>query len=112
MAAKLTQFTMMVPAAITERFAQWMQDIGSNPACIIGKPIALTLTKPDGDAYTDSTYHAQAYRAIAAAKDGEAWIARYPAVSCFMVRYIHKRTALVLMRRPVAVVAPAAPASK
>ena len=105
MAAKLIQFAMTVPAAITERFAAWMQDIGSNPDCIVGKPIMLTLTKPDGEAYTDSTYHAQAYRAIAAMRDGEAWIAPYPAVSCFSVRYIHKRTALVLVRRPVAPVA-------
>ena len=107
MAAKLIQFTMTVPAAITERFAAWMQDIGSNPDCIVGKPITLTLTKPDGEPYTDSTYHAQTYRAIAAMRDGEPWIARYPAVSCFSVRYIHKRTALVLVKRPL--VAPVAP---
>jgi len=99
MAAKLVQFVMMVPAAITERFAMWAQDIGTNPACVIGKPITLTLTKDDGEAYTDSTYHAQMYRAIAAYRDGEAWAQKYPALGCLTVRYIHKRTALTLTKR-------------
>ena len=102
---RLIQFDMPIPDDITLRFTKAICRLSHDGNVILGKPIGCPIAKPSGEAYTDSTYHAQCYRAIAARKAGAAWTKAYPELDLFSVKYVQKRTRLVLNKRPVNVTA-------
>jgi len=95
----LVQFDMPIPDDITMRFAKAMRGIAHDSNTILNKPLGCPIAKPNGEPYEDSTFHAQAYRAIAARKAGAVWTKAFPELDLFAVKYVQKRTRLVLTRR-------------
>ena len=95
----LIQFDMPIPDDITLRFAKAMRGLAHDSNVVLGKPIGCPIAKPSGEPYGDATYHAQAYRAIAARKAGAAWTKAFPELDLFSVKYVQKKTRLVLNRR-------------
>jgi hypothetical protein len=94
----LIQFDLPIPDDITLRFTKALCKLAHDGNVILNKPIGCPISKPSGKAYTDSTFHAQTYRAIAARKAGAAWTKNYPELDLYAVKYIQRRTRLVLMR--------------
>jgi len=100
----IIQYDAAVPATITERFCEWLIWVLSQARggkVTAGKPIALTLTKPNGEPYSDSTFHTQV-NTVLHRRD---MVERYPDLKLFRVRYLHKRTTLYLTKVPTKVAA-------
>jgi len=96
----LIQFDMPIPDDITLRFTKALCSLARDGNVVLNKPIGCPISKPNGEPYSDSTFHAQAYRACAARKAGAAWTKAYPELELFAVRYVQKKTRLVLTKRP------------
>lgn len=99
---RLVQFDMPIPDDITLRFCKALCALAHNTAVVLNKPLGCPIDKPNGEPYSDSTYHAQAYRARAARKAGAPWTKNYPELDLFDVRYVQRKTRVVLTKRPPA----------
>jgi len=98
---RLIQFDMPIPDDITLRFAKALRALSHDSAVVLNKPLGCPIDKPNGEPYGDATYHAQAYRACSARKAGAPWTKNYPELDLFDVRYVQKKTRVVLTSRPV-----------
>ena len=100
----IIQYDASVPANITERFCEWLIWVLAEATAgrvTANKPIALTLPKPNGEPYSDSTFHTQV-NTVLHRRD---MVERYPNLKLFRVRYLHKKTTLYLTKLPSKAVA-------
>lgn len=86
------QYDAVVPARITERFTAWLLYVADKVAP--SKPIELTLTKPNGQPYSDSTYHTQ----VNAVLHNVELLHKYPVLADYRVRYLAKKTTLYMTK--------------
>jgi hypothetical protein len=86
------QYEATVPARIAERFAEWMHFMSDK--VVPGKPIELTLSKPNGGRYSDSTFHTQVNTVL----HDDTLCARYPEFADYRVRYLGKKTTFYITK--------------
>lgn len=95
----IVQHDAVVPAGITERFCEWLVWVLAEAAAgrvVVGKPIDLTLPKPSGEPYSDTTFHTQVTTVLHRAD----MVQKYPDLRLFRIRYLNKQTTLYLTKLP------------
>ena len=86
------QYDAVVPARITERFTAWLLFMADK--VVPNMPIELTLAKPNGGAYSDSTFHTQ----VNAVLHDTELVHKFPILADYRVRYLNKKTTLYITK--------------